>query len=52
LLIQLHYLRFNAAAEGLPAVVDWLCSRGCRDVKYELHWLPGMGGDGLPGDLE
>jgi hypothetical protein len=43
LLINIPLLNFQDAAEGAPAIVRWLDSRGCKGMKYEFE----VGGRGL-----
>jgi Zn-dependent protease len=37
LLIRINWLAFKNPAEGLPALADWLCGKGCRDLKYDFE---------------
>lgn len=34
--IQFHYVQFNHADAGVPAMIRWLASEGCKDFKFEL----------------
>jgi hypothetical protein len=45
LLLSLNYLSFERLSEGAPALVNWLCSKGCLDFKYSFQ--PGFGFDAL-----
>ena len=48
LLLSFHWLTFDQLSDGLPAMVEWLCARGCVSIKYDFH----EGDGGLdPGDL-
>jgi Zn-dependent protease len=47
LLIELGWASFKDTAIGLPALAEWLCAKGCLDLRYDF------GGPGLPyGDEE
>lgn len=35
--LQLRWISFKRISEGAPALIDWLCAKGCTDLKYELH---------------
>jgi Zn-dependent protease len=39
--IRLMWVSFRSLADGAPALVQWLCDKGCGDFKYEFH--PGTG---------
>jgi Zn-dependent protease len=38
LLINLYTVSFYDPAEGVPALVDWLCRRGCIGFQYDFHF--------------
>jgi hypothetical protein len=44
-LLSFQSISFVNVAEGAPALVKWLCSKGCIDIKYEF-----IGGIGLDED--
>jgi hypothetical protein len=35
--LRLQYLRFWRTDLGLPALAEFLCSRGCTDIRYSLQ---------------
>jgi hypothetical protein len=37
LLVEARWISFCDLACGLPAMADWLDSRGCRQIKYDLQ---------------
>jgi Zn-dependent protease len=41
--LQLGWLSFVRLADGAPALLDWLCTKGAGDVKYEM--ISGTGSD-------
>ena len=43
--IRFDGLLFLQPAEGAPALVDWLRSRGCSDFRYEFHTRQGREDD-------
>ena len=40
--VHLSWMSLCGVSEGAPALVDWLCLRGCTDFKYDIH--AGTGG--------
>ena len=36
LLVEAGWMGFRDAPTGLPALLDWLCGKGCRSVKYDI----------------
>jgi Zn-dependent protease len=34
--LHLEWVTFNRVSDGAPALVEWLCDKGCVDFKYEL----------------
>jgi Zn-dependent protease len=36
-LVHLSLLSFRRIRDGAPALIDWLCAKGCTDLKYEMH---------------
>jgi len=42
LLLTFHWLTFDQLGDGLPAMVEWLCAKGCGDFKYDFN--QGLGG--------
>ncbi|HUR44999.1 MAG TPA: site-2 protease family protein [Candidatus Saccharimonadales bacterium] len=41
LILKINWLGFSHPAEGLPALSDWLCRQGCRDLKYDFESIMG-----------
>ncbi len=39
-IIEIHALSFKDPMIGLPAFIDWVCSCGCDNIKYEF--VPGF----------
>jgi len=37
LLLTFHWLTFDQLGDGLPAMVEWLCAKGCVDFKYDFN---------------
>jgi Zn-dependent protease len=37
LVLRMNWISFKDGTVGWPAFTDWLCARGCRDVRYTLH---------------
>jgi len=35
--LQLSWLYFQRISDGAPALIDWLCGRGCTDLKYDIR---------------
>ncbi|MCF6313904.1 MAG: site-2 protease family protein [Verrucomicrobiales bacterium] len=35
--IHLSQLRFVSPAYGLPAMAEWLCSKGCKNIRYSFN---------------
>jgi Zn-dependent protease len=48
LLLTFSWLTFEQLGDGLPAFTEWLCTKGCRDLKYNFH----QGFAGLENDDE
>ena len=42
LILTFNWLSFERLFDGAPALADWLCAQGCRDLKYKIHTGPGM----------
>jgi hypothetical protein len=47
LLLTFHWLTFDQLGDGLPAMVEWLCSKGCVDFKYDLRQGFGFDTEGV-----
>lgn len=45
LLLSFHWVSFANLSEGAPALAEWLCAKGCRELKYEF--TTGLGGRDL-----
>lgn len=41
--LHLGWVSFQRISDGAPALIDWLCGRGCTDLKYDI--LSGTGSD-------
>jgi hypothetical protein len=37
LLVEARWMNFSDAPADLPALVDWLCRKQCRTLKYDIH---------------
>jgi Zn-dependent protease len=35
--LHLSWLSFQRLSDGAPALIDWLCAKGCADLKYDLR---------------
>ena len=42
LLLELGWVSFRDATTGLPALVDWVCEKRCRNLKYDVHFGPSL----------
>jgi hypothetical protein len=40
LLLRFNGLNFVQIADGLPALAEWLCGKGCVDLKYAVTKTP------------
>ena len=40
--VHLNWLSFRRLNDAAPALVDWLCGKGCTDLKYDIR--PGTAG--------
>jgi len=47
LLLEIPWAAFKDAAIGFPALSDWLCQKGCLQMKYDVH-----PGSSLAGELD
>ncbi len=41
--LHLSWLSFQRISDGAPALIDWLCGKGCTDLKYDIR--SGTGSD-------
>jgi hypothetical protein len=39
--LTISWISFTCVAEGAPALADWLCAKGCTDLRY--HFQSGFG---------
>ena len=37
LLLEMRWMGFKDATTGVPALMDWLCQKRCRNLKYDMH---------------
>ena len=46
LLLSVQFISFTRTDHGLPRMAEWLCGKGCLDVKYSINnfGLDGLGG--------
>ncbi len=35
--VTVRWILFKNLADGVPALIDWLCSQGCKGLKYEVE---------------
>ena len=35
--LLLNWISFKRISDGAPALIDWLCGRGCTDLKYDIR---------------
>jgi len=45
LLLNLSWLNFERVGDGAPALVDWLCAKGCTSLRYGFHAGSGIDED-------
>ena len=36
LLVEAGWMGFKDAPTGVPALIDWLCRKQCRSIKYDI----------------
>ena len=46
--LHLGWLSFKSISEGAPALIDWLCAKGCTDLKYDIRSGTGFDQDETP----
>ncbi len=42
LILTFRWLMFRQVFDGAPAFADWLCSKGCIDMRYDLQMGGGL----------
>jgi hypothetical protein len=35
-IVEIDFITFKSLPDGAPALVEWLCSQGCTNLKYGL----------------
>jgi Zn-dependent protease len=35
--VSLRYATFESICDGAPALMDWLCTKGCKGITYEIE---------------
>ncbi|HZV34509.1 MAG TPA: site-2 protease family protein [Verrucomicrobiae bacterium] len=43
LFVNVNYVSFANAFEGAPAMLDWLCAKGCAGIRYSVTSVPYYG---------
>jgi hypothetical protein len=37
LMLRINFVSFKDGTTGWPAFTDWLCTRGCKDIRYRIY---------------
>ena len=46
LLIEIRWMGLADPTKGAPALLDWICAKNCRQIKYDFEGSPSFGGLG------